>query len=309
MYEAQVNLRLPVKSSKKDIFMIAIEFHNVSKTFKGKKGASVEAVKDLNLTIDQGEIFGFLGPNGAGKSTTIKLLMGLIAPSTGRAKIMGTEMGSHRSRNYVGYLPENPTFYDYLNAEEYLTFIGKAFGMPDTLIREKIDSNLKLLDLWDARSRPMRGYSKGMIQRLGLAQAMIHDPEVLILDEPMSGLDPIGRALAKEIILDLKAKGKCVFFSTHITSDVETVCDRVGILVSGSLQRVEKVESILTQGIIGYHLKIRTPGDLQPRELEISKAELSKIIAETETSGQEIMFIEPKRKNLESFFLDIVKGT
>ena len=288
--------------------MKAIETAHLFKNFSGTKGTLIEAVKDLTFTIVQGEIFGFLGPNGAGKSTTIKMLMGLIKPTSGQARIMGVDTSSHLSRKLIGYLPENPSFYDYLNAEEYLAFVGKICGMRESPIRKKIESNLKMLDLWDARKRPLRRYSKGMVQRLGIAQALIHDPEVYILDEPMSGLDPVGRALVKEIILELKAKGKCVFFSTHITADVETICDRVGIIVNGALQCVENVDSILTQGIVGYHVKLRTPGALQQSEIDVPKDELSRFIGEAAASGQEVSLIEPNRKNLEAFFLDIVKG-
>jgi ABC-2 type transport system ATP-binding protein len=288
--------------------MHAIELTNLSKTFKGGKRNVVEAVKGLTLGIDQGEIFGFLGPNGAGKSTTIKMIMGLIKPVSGQVRIMGTDAVSHLSHKYVGYLPENPSFYDYLSAEEYLTFVGRTFGISEALLKKKTASMLKLLDLWEARNRPMRGYSKGMVQRLGLAQALIHDPEVYILDEPMSGLDPVGRALVKEIIMELRVRGKCVFFSTHITADVESVCDRVGIIVNGTLQRVEKVGTILNEGILGYHLQVRSPGSVEQNEFDVSKADLPKFIADIYTSGQEITLIEPKRKNLEAFFLDIVKG-
>lgn len=287
--------------------MHAIEITGLSKTFRGKTGVPIEAVKDLSLAIDNGEVFGFLGPNGAGKSTTIKMLMGLIRPTAGQIQITGIDTGSNLSRKHVGYLPENPSFYDYLSAEEYLTFIGRAFSMSNSLLSEKIVSMLKLLDLWEARKRPMRGYSKGMVQRVGLAQAMIHDPEVYILDEPMSGLDPIGRALVKDIILDLRAKGKCVFFSTHITADVETVCDRVGVIVQGALQSVERVGTILAEGIVGYRLQVRTPHSPIQQELEVTTDELPKRITELHTSGREIALIEPKRKDLEAFFLDIVK--
>lgn len=288
--------------------MHAIEISNLSKTFKGKKGSIVAAVKGLSLTIAPGEVFGFLGPNGAGKSTTIKILMGLIRPTKGQAMIMGFSSQLPYSRKRVGYLPENPSFYDYLTALEYLNFIGKTFGMNETLIRDRMESNLKLLDLWESRDRPMRSYSKGMIQRIGLAQVLIHDPDVLILDEPMSGLDPVGRALVKEIILGLKEKGKSIFFSTHITADVETVCDRVGVIVSGKLQRVEQVGSILSEGIIGYRLKVRSPGSFDQVEFDVPKADLSKTITDMQTSGKEITLIEPNRKNLEAFFLDIVKA-
>ena len=236
--------------------MLAIELTNLSKKFKGKKGVPVNAVLDLTLSIVRGEIFGFLGPNGAGKSTTIKMVMGLIRPTSGHAKVMGIDVASNLSRQHIGYLSENPSYYDYLSACEYLEFVGKTYGLSKPALTDKVENMLKLLDLWDARNRPIRGYSKGMVQRLGLAQSMIHDPEVYVLDEPMSGLDPVGRALVKDIILDLRSKGKSVFFSTHITSDVETICDRVGIIVNGTLLRVEQVDTILTEGIIGYNLKI-----------------------------------------------------
>jgi ABC-2 type transport system ATP-binding protein len=221
---------------------------------------------------------------------------------------MGMSTSSHHSRKCIGYLPENPSFYDYLNASEYLTFVGKTFGMSEAVTMDRVEANLKLLELWEARGRPIRSYSKGMVQRLGLAQALIHNPDVYILDEPMSGLDPIGRALVKEIILRLRADGKCVFFSTHITSDVEAVCDRVGIIVDGTLQCVEQVDTILTEGIIGYSVHTRMPGSMQQQKQDVLKAELQKFIAEMQISGQEITLIEPRRKNLETFFLDIVKG-
>jgi ABC-2 type transport system ATP-binding protein len=287
--------------------MTPIEITGLSKTFKVARGPAVEALKEVSFSVGAGEVFGFLGPNGAGKSTTIKILMGLIRPTSGHAYLLGRDVQSHLSRKHVGYLPENPAFYDFLTAREYLLFTGKNFGMNNSLLKEKAEYVLDLLELKEAGNRPLRGYSKGMVQRLGLAQALIHEPDVLILDEPMSGLDPVGRARVKEIILDLKAKGKCVFFSTHITSDVETVCDRVGIIVNGALQRVEFVDSILTQGIIGYHLRVRVPGSAKQKEIEVSKDELSKVMSEIQTAGEEITLIDPKRKNLEAFFLDIVR--
>jgi len=191
--------------------MVALELQNLCKRFTGKKHQSVEALKDISLTIGQGEVFGFLGPNGAGKSTTIKCLMGLIRPTSGTASIMGEAAGSEAARARVGFLPENPAFYDYLSAEEYLLFVGRVFRMQESLLARRTEEALKKLELWDARKRPIRSYSKGMVQRVGLAQVLIHDPDLYILDEPMSGLDPLGRALVKEIILDLKQRGKSVF--------------------------------------------------------------------------------------------------
>lgn len=287
--------------------MAAIEICGLAKNFKLKRGV-VEALKGISLEVSEGEVFGFLGPNGAGKSTTIKVLMGLIQPSAGNARIMGQPVTSHLSRKEVGYLPENPAFYEFLTAEEYLAFVGAAFGMTTTGIRTATDNVLKLLDLWDARKRSIRGYSKGMVQRLGLAQVLLHDPDVYILDEPMSGLDPIGRALVKDIILDLKKRGKCVFFSTHITADVETVCDRVGIITQGVLRSVEQVQTILTKGVVGYHVRLKSAENEQTTENYVARDEVSEYLADACAKGMEIVLIEPKRKNLEEFFLDIVKA-
>lgn len=288
--------------------MRAIEISGLTKMFKKRGNAAVEAVTDLSLAIDQGEVFGFLGPNGAGKSTTIKMIMGLINPTAGDISVMGRKATSHLSRKHVGYLPENPAFYDFLTGYEYLLFVGKTFGMIGSALQEKAEHVLKVLELWDARNRPLRGYSKGMVQRLGLAQVLIHDPGIYILDEPMSGLDPIGRALVKEIILDLKSKGKSVFFSTHITSDVEAVCDRVGIILRGTLRKVERVDSILAQGILGYQMRMRSAGSPIQVERYVRKDDLQMFMKEALEGRSEIDFIEPKRKDLESFFLDIVKG-
>jgi len=290
----------------RDQFVNAIEMRNLSKIYKGKRGSRVEALKGLNLTVGDGEIFGFLGPNGAGKSTTIKLIMGLITPTSGEALVMGHRTGSTESRRNIGYLPENPAFYDYLSADEYLDFVGKTFGMDQGRLQSRKEEVLTLLELRDACHRPMRSYSKGMVQRLGLAQVLIHDPDVYILDEPMSGLDPLGRALVKNIILELKARGKCVFFSTHITADVESVCDRVGVVLKGELKIVEKVESVLTEGIIGYTVTVKGRSGVEERYVE--KERLGEFVAACTTAGNEITLVEPKRKNLEDFFLDIVKG-
>src|ERR1035437_7475056 len=178
--------------------MNAIEITGLYKQFSGKRMTKVDALKGLDLTISAGEVFGFLGPNGAGKSTSIKLVMGLLRPTAGTAVIMGMDASQAESRRHVGYLPENPAFYDYLSAEEYVAFVGSQFKMDNKLLKFRSEEVLRRLDLWDARKRPIRGYSKGMVQRVGLAQALVHDPDVYILDEPMSGLDPIGRALRSE---------------------------------------------------------------------------------------------------------------
>jgi len=278
------------------------------KTFRGKKGGRVEALKNLSLAVEVGEVFGFLGPNGAGKSTTIKTLMGMLTPTSGAATIMGTDVKSGLARRHVGYLPENPAFYDFLNAEEYLLFVGNAFRMRQHSFHERSEAVLKQLELWEPRKRQIRSYSKGMVQRLGLAQVLLHDPDVYILDEPMSGLDPIGRALVKDIILDLKKRGKSVFFSTHITSDVETVCDRVGVITQGTLRSVEHVQSIVQEGIMGYTVYLRRTDGITGRNIEVPKEALQRFMTEIAGTGEEITLIEPRRKSLEEFFLAVVRG-
>lgn len=288
--------------------MFALDIQGLCKVFTGKKRQGVEALKGLTLQIGQGEVFGFLGPNGAGKSTTIKCLMGLIRPTSGTATILGEPIGSEASRRQVGYLPENPAFYDYLTAEEYLQFVGQTFKMQQALLARRVEEALKLLELWDARKRPIRGYSKGMVQRVGLAQVLIHDPELYILDEPMSGLDPIGRALVKEIICDLKKRGKCVFFSTHITDDVEKVCDRVGILLHGELKLVERVDTIMVQGIVGYQVRVQDSGGAV-MEHSVPKEQLDCFLAEQTALGSQVVLVEPRRKNLEDLFLTLAQGS
>lgn len=289
--------------------MNAIEITSLCKTFKGKKFSSVVALKNLDLTIQQGEIFGFLGPNGAGKSTTIKTLVGLIRATSGIARIMGVEISSHEARRHVGYLPENPAFYDYLSAEEYLAFVGRAFSLPESTIKAQSEQVLTQLELWAARRRPIRSYSKGMVQRVGLAQVLLHDPDVYILDEPMSGLDPVGRALVKEVMLQLKGRGKTVFFSTHITADVESVCDRVGIILKGELRSVERVDQIMSSGVLGYNLRIRAAGQSDSQERYVARDDLQTVMQDLYAAGTEITLIEPCRKSLEQFFLDIVNSS
>ncbi|CAG0956478.1 partial putative ABC transporter ATP-binding protein YxlF, partial [Anaerolineales bacterium] len=193
-----------------------------------------------------------------------------------------------------------------LSAEEYIRFVGSVFQMPAEHLVSKCDEVLKLLELWDARKRPIRSYSKGMVQRVGLAQVLIHDPDVYILDEPMSGLDPLGRALVKDIIGDLKKRGKTVFFSTHIIDDVEKVCDRVGIISGGVLKSVERVARILAQGVTGYTITAQN-GKGEIRTFTVERDDLSGNLATLTADGFTVSLIEPVRKNLERFFLDIVQ--
>ncbi len=205
----------------------------------------VTALKDLTMEVRKGEVFGFLGPNGAGKTTTLKILMGLIYPTSGKAWIMGKDIHDVEVKRNIGFLPEQPYFYDYLTAMEFLDFYGRLFGIRRAEREVRSVELLRMVGLERARDLQLRKFSKGMQQRIGIAQALINDPELIVLDEPMSGLDPIGRKEVRDIIMALKEKGKTVFFSTHILPDVEVICDRVGILVKGELRATGTVGELL----------------------------------------------------------------
>jgi len=210
------------------------------------KRRRVHAVEDLDLTVDEGEIFGFVGPNGAGKTTTIKMLMGLIHPTRGKAFIFDAPIPSEVSKARIGYLPEHPAWYEFLTGREAMLFFGKLAGITDSEAAKRSEELLGLVGLSDAATLQIRKYSKGMQQRLGIAQALVGDPAFVVLDEPMSGLDPIGRKEVRDLILELKRRGKTVFFSTHILPDVETLCDRVGVILHGRLRDVGRLGQLLS---------------------------------------------------------------
>src|SRR6202161_3174372 len=196
------------------------------------------SLDNLTLQVEEGEAFGFLGPNGAGKTTTLKLLMSLVFPSAGTARVRGRSIDDVRMHREIGYLPEQPYFYDYLTARELLDYYARFFGYPLAERRQRVARFLERVGLADVGDVQLRKFSKGMMQRVGIAQAILHDPQVIFLDEPMSGLDPVGRREVRDIILDLKRHGRTVFFSTHILSDAEMLCDRVAVLAGGKLQGV-----------------------------------------------------------------------
>ncbi len=230
--------------------MPVVEIENLTKDFQVGfwKKRPVRALDNLNLQVGQGEVFGFLGPNGAGKSTTLKILMQLLHPTSGKATILGKPIDSVSMHQSIGYLPENPYFYDYLTPEELLTYMGRLFGLRQPGLGQKVDTLLTLVGLAGARKLQLRKFSKGMVQRIGIAQAIINDPEIVFLDEPMSGLDPLGRMEVRRIITSLKTRGVTVFFSSHILPDVEAICDRVAILNKGKLQQAGTLEEILKSG-------------------------------------------------------------
>ena len=209
--------------------------------------ATKVAVDGLNLSVHQGEVFGFLGPNGAGKTTTMNVLLGFVNATSGTARLFGVDVRQPIARQRIGYLPELTYYYKFLTAEELLRFYARAFGMKRRETEQRIDELIKLVELEPARKRLIKSYSKGMQQRVGLAQALINNPDLLILDEPTSGLDPIGRMKVREIIQRLKNEGKTVFFSSHELGEVETVCDRVGILHQGQLKVAGRVSDLMNQ--------------------------------------------------------------
>jgi len=225
-----------------------IQFKNVSKIYRPNFwNKKVIALKELTLNVEKGEVFGFLGPNGAGKSTTIKLLMDFIRPSSGKILIDGIESKEPKARRQLGYLPENPYFYDQLTPKDLLTFGARASGLSRQERKKQINYLLKKLELEHVSKRSLRQFSKGMLQRVGLALSLVHNPTIIILDEPMSGLDPLGRTLVSKIILELKEQGKTVFFSSHILSDVERLCDRIAIIHKGRLRFLDSIKNIVSK--------------------------------------------------------------
>src|SRR5271156_3211748 len=212
------------------------------------------SLDNLTFQVEDGEVFGFLGPNGAGKTTTLKLLMGLIFPTAGTAHVRGRSIDDIAMHREIGFLPEQPYFYDYLTGRELLDYYARFFGYTPAERRERVARFLERVGLSDAANVQLRKFSKGMLQRVGIAQAILHDPQVVFLDEPMSGLDPVGRREVRDIILDLKRQGRTVFFSTHILSDAEMLCDRVAVLVEGKLRGVGSPGEIVSMEVQGMEI-------------------------------------------------------
>ncbi len=225
----------------------ALKIEGLSKEYKNGSGKKVAVLEDLNLAVNQGEVFGLLGPNGAGKTTTLKLLTGLAVPTRGRAFILEKEVSCQEVRNLIGFLPENPRFHHYLSAEECLKFYGRLFPIPAAVLSDRIDFLLQMVNLEKDRKSRIDKFSQGMRQRIGIAQALINDPLVVFFDEPMTGLDPLGREMVRQIIVKLKEEGKTVFFSSHILSDAEHLCDRIGILAGGKLKKEGTISNFISE--------------------------------------------------------------
>ena len=225
----------------------AVEVKNLVKDFKGPfRGKQVHAVRDVSLQIAPGEVYGLIGPNGSGKSTTMKAVLGLVAPTSGSCAIFGRNSTKVDSRSEVGFLPENPYFYKHLTAAETVRFYGKLCGMRGRVLKERIEEMLELVGLQDARDRRLRGFSKGMLQRIGLAQALVQDPRLVILDEPTAGVDPKGSREIRDLILELKNRGITVFLCSHLLEQVQEICDRVGIIHEGVLVNEGRLDDLIS---------------------------------------------------------------
>jgi ABC-2 type transport system ATP-binding protein len=283
--------------------MNVVEAEHLQKTFAlGFFRTKVRAVDDVSFTVGENEIFGFLGPNGAGKTTTLKMLMGLIFPSSGSAKLFGRPVGDRAAKRRLGFLPENPYFYDYLSGEELLDLMGRLFGLDGAERKKRAGVLLERVGLARAGSRALRKYSKGMVQRLGIAQALINNPELVVLDEPMSGLDPIGRKEIRDLIVELKREGKTVLFSTHILSDVELICDRVAMLVGGRMRDVGPLAQLLSPRLLHTELVVQKDGAVEALRLP-PNADVDRAVREALAAGKHVVSITPRKESLEDLFV------
>jgi ABC-2 type transport system ATP-binding protein len=305
--------------------MSAIEILGLEKTYKVGfwRKRPKRALEPLHLTVQEGEIFGFLGPNGAGKTTTLKLLMGLVFPTAGSARILGHEWTDPEIKAQIGFLPEQPYFYDYLTAHELLDYYGQLSGVAAPERKRRIPEVLSLVGLTDIKGVQLRKFSKGMLQRVGIAQAILHNPRLVFFDEPMSGLDPLGRREVRDLMAQLKEQGKTVFFSTHILSDAEALCDRVAIIYKGQLRGVGAVED-LTSSVQGK-VEILWQGSRIPASMKALNAEchvtgdrVRAVILENQQDAAidtlrrerlRLIAITPLRTSLEAYFVEKLKST
>lgn len=304
--------------------MSIVEIDNLTKDYEVGfwRKRKVRALDGLSLTVEQGQILGFLGANGAGKTTTLKLLMRLIYPTSGAARILGYDIADVRMHARIGYLPENPYFYDYLTAREFLNFCGELFGLNSNARKRQTDDLLSRVNLdsksWD---RQLRKFSKGMLQRVGLAQALVNDPEIVFLDEPMSGLDPVGRREVRDLIASLRTQGKTVFMCSHILSDIEVLCDSVAILKHGRLAQAGSLDELRAHAInqieiiasgadeamlkqqLGRNAAVTmTAGGLR---IEVSdEREVDAVLAALRKANGKLVSVQPVRQSLEELFLE-----
>jgi ABC-2 type transport system ATP-binding protein len=304
-----------------------VRTEELCKVFRvGFWGRKVTAVDRVNLDVRRGEVFGFLGPNGAGKTTTLKILMGLIYPTSGKTRLFGHEVGDQRAKTRLGFLPESPYFYDYLTSREFLRFYGHLFALSGGLLEKRIDELLELVGMTAARDLQLRKFSKGMLQRVGIAQALINDPELVVLDEPMSGLDPIGRKEIRDLILRLKESGKTVLFSSHILHDAEVLCNRVAMILKGRLVASGRVTDLIDQGashqveLVVDRLTPEGVGHLRPlTEKIVTQGDRMLVILKNQqqvdgaleiirAAKARLVSMNPHKASLEDLFIREVKG-
>jgi ABC-2 type transport system ATP-binding protein len=293
-----------------------IELQGLRKSFRGHLGIGrTLAVDGLDLSVRPGEIFGLLGPNGAGKTTTLKMMLGLLRPDAGTVRLFGLPPQDVAARRRLGFLPENPYFYDYLTAAEFLDLYGRLHGLGAAERKRRVASAIARVGLAGREGTALRKFSKGMVQRLGLAQAIQHDPELVILDEPMSGLDPIGRREVRDLILAQRAAGQTVFFSSHILQDAEMMCDRVAIVFKGKLRAVGKLDELVARDTKWIEVSVRgrlPEGDFGVRTEAPDGAtlvrvadvpSLTRLLAAVPGAGGEVVSVWPRRESLEDLFL------
>ncbi len=301
-----------------------LNISNLVKDYKtGFSGKKTRVLKNVSFDVFKGEVFGFVGPNGAGKTTTFKSILGFVAPTEGSIELLGNEHSNPDVKRKIGYLPENPYFYDYLTGEELLYYMGELHGLKRKYLAEKVDELLQKVRMEHARKVQLRKYSKGMLQRIGIAQALINDPEFLILDEPMSGLDPIGRREIKDLILEEKRKGKTILLSSHMLSDVEALCDRVGIIMGGTVIKIGKIGELLKEIHTDYEMHLEGSGEEVKQSVKDLRIEMEhragyivlkfdedikrRVLEAVTRTSAEIVSIHPLRKSLEGLFVEEAK--
>jgi len=302
----------------------AIRIENLKKSFRlGFIPKMKEILKGISLSVKEGEIFGYLGPNGAGKTTTIKCVLGLIYPDAGTIEIFGQPHGTARARQALGFLPENPYFYDYLTAREFLTFYGDLFGLGRKETGERTGRLLKLVGLERAAGLQLRKFSRGMLQRIGLAQALINDPKLVILDEPLGGLDPLGRKEIRDIIVRFKQEGKTVFFTSHILQDIEMICDHVAIIVGGRVVKQGALQDLVSEKVLFTEM---TVSGLPPEAFRglgesvsaqggrvllkiLEENRVDDILALVRERKGKVISLSPRTETLEDIFVETVTGT
>jgi ABC-2 type transport system ATP-binding protein len=276
----------------------AVQIENISKFFPVPlRRQRVQAVKNLSLVVDPGQVYGLLGPNGCGKSTTLKILLGLVTPNSGRALLFGKDSREYRSRRDVGFLPENPYFHKFLTAAELLSFHGKICGLSGKKLNARIDELIDLVGLRVARDRRVGGFSKGMLQRIGLAQALVHDPGLVVLDEPTAGVDPAGSHQIRDLILDLKKRGKTILLTSHLLEQVQEICDRVGIMARGEMIREGALEDLV-------RVKNQTEFVIENATPELA-AQIQNLVA---ASSASLVAARQPERSLETVFLELTSG-